>query len=226
MTITTPPSPDSDTPPAAPPDTAPAAPPRRGSGRWWLLALVVIVAAVAAYFYYKPADPATATGAQQAAGGKGARGGGPGGGRQGPGGAGQGNRPLPVVADNAKSGDMEVYLNALGSVSALNSVVVRSRVDGQMMRVAFNEGQKVRAGDVLAEIDPRPFQVQLTQAEGQMAKDQAQLANAKLDVQRYAQLFEQDSIARAPRYTTCMPRAIEVIVSSPDVGTGVLMLSW
>ena len=193
MTTTTPASPASDIPPADPPGNPP--PPRPSRLRWWLLALVVVIAAVAAWFYYKPADPAAqAQGAAQSADGKGrgARGG-PGG-RQGPGG--QGGRPLPVVAEDAKTGDMEVYLNSLGTVTALNSVTVRARVDGQLMRVAFTEGQRVRAGEVLAEIDPRPFQVQLTQAEGQMAKDLALLKNARLDVERYAQLFAQDSIAR------------------------------
>ncbi|MEO8136682.1 MAG: MdtA/MuxA family multidrug efflux RND transporter periplasmic adaptor subunit, partial [Betaproteobacteria bacterium] len=111
-------------------------------------------------------------------------------------GAGGGNRPLPVVAEVAKTGEMNVFLSALGAVSALNSVTVHSRVDGQLMRIAFKEGQLVRAGDVLAEIDPRPFQVQLTQAEGQLAKDQALLSNARMDVERYATLFAQDSIAR------------------------------
>jgi len=200
MTTTTPSSPAPDTPPSAapsdiPPPEKPPGPPSRAF-RWWLLALVVAIAAVAAYFYYKPDTTTTVGGAPQQAGGgqgKGARGGGQGAGK---GQGAQGNRPLPVVAEDAKSGDMEVYLDALGSVTALNSVTVHSRVDGQLMRVAFSEGQRVRAGDVLAEIDPRPFQVQLTQAEGQMAKDQALLKNARLDVERYAQLFQQDSIAR------------------------------
>ena len=167
-----------------------------GRHRRWLVPLLVVVTLVAAgsyYFYGRPTSTAPQSPAQAGSGPGGATGG-PGGGRQG--GAGGGNRPLPVVAEAAKTGEMNVYLSALGAVSALNSVIVRSRVDGQLMRVAFQEGQMVRSGDVLAEIDPRPFQVQLTQAEGQLAKDQAQLNNARMDVDRYATLFAQDSIAR------------------------------
>lgn len=165
--------------------------------------MLIAAAAVGYYFYYyqpsqanvQPGDAQAQAGDKRGGGQRvgGAQGAGKG---KGPGQGAQSNRPLPVVADDAKSGEMEVYLNALGSVAALNSVTVRPRVDGQLMRIAFKEGQKVRAGDVLAEIDPRPFQVQLTQAEGQMAKDQALVKNARLDVDRYAQLFAQDSIAR------------------------------
>jgi len=75
-------------------------------------------------------------------------------------------------------------------------VTVRSRVEGELLKIHFTEGQVVKAGDVLAEIDPRPFQVQLMQAEGQMARDQALLANARIDLERYRTLFEQDSIAK------------------------------
>ena len=99
--------------------------------------------------------------------------------------------PVPVVVDEAKAGAFPVYLTGLGTVTPLSTVTVRSRVDGQLVNVAFREGQLVKAGDLLAQIDPRPFQVQLTQAEGQLAKDQAVLTNAKLDEVRFKNLVDQ-----------------------------------
>lgn len=104
--------------------------------------------------------------------------------------------PTPVVALPARTGDVPVYLNGLGSVVPFNSVVVRSRVDGQLMEVRFREGQEVAKGSLLAQIDPRPFQVQLTQAEGQLIRDQELLQNARLDLERYKTLWSQDSIPR------------------------------
>jgi len=106
------------------------------------------------------------------------------------------NRALPVIAEPVRRGTIDVYLNALGTVTPRNLVTVKPRVDGQLMKVYFEEGQLVKAGQLLAEIDPRPFQVQLAQAQGQLAKDQAQLANARVDLERYRTLLTQDSIAK------------------------------
>ncbi|WP_020160964.1 MdtA/MuxA family multidrug efflux RND transporter periplasmic adaptor subunit [Methylobacter marinus] len=102
---------------------------------------------------------------------------------------------VAVVAETALQGDFPIYLSGLGTVTALNTATIRSRVDGELIRVAFREGQTVRAGDLLAEIDPRPFRARLMQAEGQLLRDEALLKNARIDLERYQTLLEQDSIA-------------------------------
>ena len=91
---------------------------------------------------------------------------------------------VPVTVGVATQRDVPIWLSGIGSVQPINVVTVKVRVDGQLERVAFTEGQEVRAGDVLARIDPRPFQAQLNQALANIARDQAQLANARLDLGR------------------------------------------
>src|SRR3974390_116460 len=144
--------------------------------RPWLWLLVLAIAAGAAYVVFKPGSDA-----QSQRAGAARRGIDP-------------NRPTSVVASPATSGDVNVYLNGLGTVTPLKTVTVRSRVDGELIRVLFNEGQVVKAGDLLAQIDPRQYQAQLEQMQGQLARDQALLDNARIDLERYRKLLSQDSI--------------------------------
>jgi len=142
--------------------------------RWWLWLIAFAVLAVAGFWGFSKWQA-------QSAATKPAR---------------EGAPSVPVAVAQSKKGEIPVYLNGLGSVTPFNTVTVRSRIDGQLLRVAFQEGQFVRQGDELAQIDPKPFKVQLEQAEGQLARDQAQLANARLDLQRYTMLVEQGVITR------------------------------
>ncbi len=156
-----------------------AEPPSKPSkaGRWVWLAILVLVAAAVYYFWPKikawqssPAPGATT--------GKGKRGGG----------------VTPVDAVRAHTGNIGIYVTGLGAVTPIYTELVRSRVDGQLMNVLFKEGQMVKKGDLLCEIDPRPYQVQLDQAQGQLLHDQALLKNAKVDLDRYKVLLDQQAI--------------------------------
>lgn len=104
----------------------------------------------------------------------------------------EGPAPTLVSVAQAKRVDYPVYLDSLGQVQAYNTVTVRTRVDGQVMKIAFEEGQMVKAGDLLAQIDPNPFQAALDQAKAKKSQDEANLANAKLDQQRYSTLAKQN----------------------------------
>ena len=144
----------------------------------WVLALAVAVAAAAAayYFYQSRAGEAPP--------------------KSGKSGFSKGGGNVPVVAAAATTADVGMLLDGLGSVTPVATVTVRSRVDGQLMKLLFKEGQVVREGDLLAEIDPRAAQVQLATAEGQSARDQALMKNALIDLERYRVLFQQDSVAK------------------------------
>jgi multidrug efflux system membrane fusion protein len=149
-----------------------------------VVVLALIVAFAAGVVWYVQTRPSTATtAAAGATKGGGARPGGPGG-------------ATPVVAQPAARADVDIIVNGLGTVTPLRTVTVKTRVDGELVRVLFEEGQSVKEGQLLAEIDSRPFQLQLSQAEGQLARDRALLENARLDLERYKTLFAQDSIAR------------------------------
>ena len=103
---------------------------------------------------------------------------------------------VPVKVAAVESGRINFALKAIGTVTAYNTVTVRARVDGELQKIAFTDGQKVKEGDLLAQVDPRSFQVQLEQALGQQNQNLAQLANARRDLQRYQQLYKQNSIAK------------------------------
>ncbi|CAK0773403.1 Multidrug resistance protein MdtA [Gammaproteobacteria bacterium] len=109
---------------------------------------------------------------------------------------GDGSRlPMVAVATAVKS-NISLYINGLGTITAFNTVTVRARVEGQLVGVLFREGQMVKSGDILAELDPRPFQVQLNQLEAQLARDEVMLQNALVDLTRYRDLYKENSVAK------------------------------
>jgi len=111
------------------------------------------------------------------------------------------NTPMPVALAEAQQGDMPVTINGLGTVTPLAMVTVRTQIGGQLIQLGFQEGQEVKQGDFLAQIDPRPYQAALDQAQGQLLRDQAQLANAKRDLARFNRLVAENSIAQQQRDT-------------------------
>jgi multidrug efflux system membrane fusion protein len=104
--------------------------------------------------------------------------------------------PMAVVAATAEPGSIDITINGLGTVTPLATVTVKTQIAGRLMRIAFTEGQMVRRGDLLAQIDSRPFEFALAQMQGQLARDQALLRSAELDLNRFQTLLKQDSIAR------------------------------
>ena len=172
--------------PSAPPPTAP--PPRSNppsKGRWvWLLLLVL---AVGAAYYFWPKVSVVFGGnsggapAATKSGGAGAK-------------DGRGMGAIPVVAVKAIRGNIGEYVTGMGNVTPIYTVTVKTRVDGQLMEVRYKEGDLVKKDEPLVEVDPRPYQVQLEQAEGALVRDQALLDNAKVDLDRYELLLKQNAV--------------------------------
>jgi multidrug efflux system membrane fusion protein len=152
--------------------------PSHAPKRGWIWLIVLAVVGVAAYFLWPKIKALQSAPTPTATSGKGKKGGG----------------VTPVVAARAKKGNIGVYDSGLGAVTPVYTVLIKSRVDGQLMSVRFKEGQSVKKDELLAEIDPRPYQVQLDQAQGQLVHDQALLKNANVDLDRYRVLLNQQAI--------------------------------
>ena len=153
-------------------------------------------------------------------------------GPQGPGGARHGRfggALAPVQAATATEQAVPRYLTGLGTVTAANTVTVRSRVDGQLLSLHFQEGQQVKAGDLLAQIDPSQFKVALAQAQGQLAKDNATLANARRDLARYQQLVKTNLVSRQEldtQQSLVVESAGTVKADEAAVASAQLQLDW
>src|ERR1700746_2793186 len=145
-------------------------------GRKWIWVLIAAIVLAGGYIYYRHRQAANDAAAKAK--------------------AAQQPRAVPIVTATARRGDIGVYVGALGAVTPVYTVNVTSRVQGQVMNVYYKEGQMVRKGQPLLEIDPRPFQAALTQVEGQLEHDQALLAEARIDLDRYQQAFNRNAIAK------------------------------
>jgi multidrug efflux system membrane fusion protein len=182
-------------------------PNQNGASKLWLLSVLAVMAFAASWFYPEIKNKfstllggeevtACADGRANPEGGKSgkdARGGKDGKGSKG---GGEGSRNTPVSVGEVRNRDVRFTVQAAGTLMALNTAVVRAKVDGELKALRFTEGQYVQAGQLLAEIDSRPFDAQLNQAQGQWARDTALLKNAELDLQRYQDLLSKDAIAR------------------------------
>ena len=180
-------------PSPTPSSVEPAFPPRdplrpQGNGRRWTIAVIVVLLLIAAIAWIVHHGQQT-----QVPGGFGGPGG-PGG----PGAAGgrSGGGPVAVAMATAVSGDIQVRIPALGTVTPTATVTVKTQISGQLQQIAFKEGQVVHQGEFLAQIDPRPYQAALQQAQGNLARDAAQLANARLDLKRYQDLIRTNLVAQ------------------------------
>jgi membrane fusion protein, multidrug efflux system len=166
----------------APPTPAP--PPAKSSARadkrpreshQWVWIVVIIVLLLGAFYFYRQHEQAAAAAKAQAK---------------------QPRPGVPIQTATARTGDIGIYINALGTVTPVYTATITSRVDGQITNVAYREGQTVRKGDLLIEIDPRPFQAVLTQAQGTLAKDEAVLNEARIDLNRFQQAYDRNAIAK------------------------------
>jgi len=146
------------------------------NSHWWVWLVIAAIVLVGGFIYYRHRQAANEAAAKAK--------------------AAQQPRAVPIVTATAKKGDIGVYVEALGAVTPVYTVNVTSRVQGQVMNVYYKEGQMVRKGQPLLEIDPRPFQAALTQVEGQLEHDQALLAEARIDLDRYQQAFNRNAIAK------------------------------
>jgi membrane fusion protein, multidrug efflux system len=180
-------------PSPTPSSVEPVFPPRdplrpQGNGRRWTIAVIVVLLLIAVIAWIvhhgQQAQVPGGFGGPGGPGGSGAAGGRSGGG------------PVAVAMATAVSGDIQVRIPALGTVTPTATVTVKTQISGQLQQIAFKEGQVVRQGEFLAQIDPRPYQAALQQAQGNLARDAAQLANARLDLKRYQDLIRTNLVAQ------------------------------
>lgn len=207
--------------------SSPVRRPARGRRGWVIVLLLgVIAAAVFAWFGRPSTTPGGSPGVPSGA----PSGAAPPAAPAGSGfGRGAGGRAMPVSAGTVQQRDVRVIQSAIGTIQALNTATVRVRVEGELRAIHFTEGQAVTAGQLLAEIDPRSFEVQLAQAEGQLARDQAQWANAQIDLARYRDLAARDSIARQQVDTQealVKQLAGTIRINQANVDSARLMLSY